>query len=375
MEKQNKIFQPKVIIGSIASFIVAALGIIAVFFPNLLNLERSSMSEGQFLLSDDKKTHEKLWQFLEDNQGKVIKLEIAYCADFERMTFAGVKENGDIRHSTLVEFRAIDYIPKWFFGYGGKKNWDTYGHSEYLEKFAKQNKLKLAYYEGLGEDLALLKRYNDKQDGFYNYFVVKESYDMVRKADFYELVKSVEPFKKVPRPPVIQGDIASFTTYQYGQDIYPNVTGVNIQNGGIGFAFDYELNGYKEYKAKDILISYPSNKNKKYIWVVGFENVWANYLDKTSSLVKKAKKSCKIQQFMQDKLDEYDVKDDLLKGWGGLSLGYIKGTFYIHEKENEDKVGLWRELEERGMIESNDYSREKFELEPFDKKDMELRKY
>lgn len=92
MEKQNKIFQPKVIIGSIASFLVAALGIIAVFFPNLLNLERSSMSEGQFLLSDDEKTHKKLWQFLEDNQGKVVKLEIAYCADFERMTFAGVKE-------------------------------------------------------------------------------------------------------------------------------------------------------------------------------------------------------------------------------------------------------------------------------------------
>lgn len=362
MEKQNKIFQPKVIIGSIASFIVAALGIIAVFFPNLLNLERSSMSEGQFLLSDDKKTHEKLWQFLEDNQGKVIKLEIAYCADFERMTFAGVKENGDIRTSQQIQSRAIDYTPKWFFGDYIKENAGRYGFSEYLEDFAKQNKLKLAYYEGLGEDLASLNEYNELKRGgeFYQHYIVGEG-----GFNQYRLVKSVEPFKKVPNHPVIQGDIASFTTFHYGQDIYPNVTGVNIQNGGIGFTFNGE--------AKDILISYPSNKNKKYIWVVGFENAWANYLDKTSSLAKKARKSCKTQQFMQDKLDEYDVKEDLLKGWGGLSLGYIKGTFYIHEKEKERQLGLWALYAE--VVEPDDFSREKFELEPFDKKDMELRKY
>ena len=92
MESKSKIFQPKVIIGSITSFIVAAVGIIAVFFPNLLNLEKSSMGEGQFLLSDDEKTHKKLWEFLESNQGKVVQLEIAYCADFEKMNFAAVKD-------------------------------------------------------------------------------------------------------------------------------------------------------------------------------------------------------------------------------------------------------------------------------------------
>ena len=75
MESKNKIFQPKVIIGSITSFFVAAVGIIAVFFPNLLNLEKSSMSEGQFLLSDDTKTHKKLWEFLDKIKARLCSLK------------------------------------------------------------------------------------------------------------------------------------------------------------------------------------------------------------------------------------------------------------------------------------------------------------
>lgn len=54
-------------------------------------------------------------------------------------------------------------------------------------------------------------------------------------------------------------------------------------------------------------------------------------------------------------------------------MGYIKGIFYIHEKEKERQLGLWALYVEH--IEPDDFSREKFELEPFDKKDMELRKY
>ena len=384
MESKSKIFQPKVIIGSITSFVVAAVGIIAVFFPNLLNLEKSSMSEGQFVLSDDTKTHKKLWEFLESNQGKVVQLEIAYCADFEKMNFAAVKDakaNWWYSGEEFLQFRAIDFIPKWYFGFGGKTDFQSYGVAENLEKFAKQYKLALTYYETLGKPEKIEKDLVER----YGEFSVKYSYvneSWASGGNAYPLFEKSFKMEYIGRPPVIAGKIASFNIFHYGNDIYPNVIGANIENGGIGFAFMEKgtFNGeeYEAPKSKDILISYPSNKNKKYIWVMGFEDVVYKYLDKTSSLAKQAKKTCKAKQINANSIGEDEVKSELLKGWGGSTLGYIKGTFYIHEKEEVgDDPGLWlmTSYNRFGLIESEDYSREKFELEPFDKKDIELRKY
>lgn len=367
MEKKSKIFQPKVIIGSIASFVVAAVGIIAVFFPNLFNLEKSSIGEGQFLLSEDESSHRKLWQFLEDNQGKVVQLEIAYCADFERMNFAVQNEK------ISMEFQAINFIPRWYFGFGGDGEWQTYGFSKFLKQFAKQNKASLKYIEGLTQE-SVAEFYGEFNKnlccGDKPITSIERTYYLVNQ---FELLQATFNLEKMLRPPTITGEIASFVTYHYGNDIYPNVYGVNIQNGGIGFQFKAEI-------AKDMLISHPSNKNKKYIWVVGFENAVYKYLDKTSSLAKRAKKTCKAKQFQQDMLDDdVPAKDELLRIWGGSTLGYIKGAFYIHEKEevNDDPglSSLASIYDIYPLIDPQDSSREKFELEPFDKKDIELRKY
>ena len=374
MESKSKIFQPKVIIGSITSFVVAAVGIIAVFFPNLLNLEKSSMSEGQFLLSDDEKIHKKLWEFLENNQGKVVQLEIAYCADFERMTF----ETENVEQKAYYAFRAIDFIPKWYFGFGGKTDFQSYGVAENLEKFAKQYKLTLRYYEGLGKPEKIQETVGDTS---IKYSYVNDSWASHREGS--PLFQKTFKTEYIGRSPVIAGKIDSFNIFHYGNDIYPNVIGANIENGGIGFAFmekETSFNGeeYEAPKSKDILISYPSNKNKKYIWVMGFEDVVYKYLDKTSSLAKQAKKTCKAKQINANSIGEDEFKSELLKGWGGSTLGYIKGTFYIHEKERvDDDPGLWHmtSYNNFGLLETEDYSREKFELEPFDKKDIELRKY
>lgn len=43
MSENKKIFQPKVIIGSILGFVSAAVGTVAVFFPSLLNMEQEKM--------------------------------------------------------------------------------------------------------------------------------------------------------------------------------------------------------------------------------------------------------------------------------------------------------------------------------------------
>ena len=376
MNKQNKIFQPKVIIGSVMSFIIAVVGVIAVFFPSLFNLEKQGMSEGKFLLSDDTKVHKELWDFLDNNQGKVVQLEIAYCADFRRMTFAATKNEKNWYYEDMRKFMALDFMPSWFLGFGSEMEWEEYGVAENIEKFAKYNKLTPIYYEWLGKPEKLDP--SDRISITYSYVDYRWAKD-----NNPPILEKTFSMNYIGRPPVIAGKIASFNLFHYGNAAYPNVNGANIENGGISFAFPqkktFEGKEYEVLKSKDILISYPSNKNKKYIWVMGFENVVYKYLDKNSSLAKQAKATCKAKQITEKDIGENEAsKEDILKGWGGLTLGYIKGTFYIHEKEEvDDDPGLWllTSFNEFGMIETDDLSHEKFELEPFDKKDIELRKY
>lgn len=371
MNKQNKIFQPKVIIGSVMSFVIAVVGVIAVFFPSLFNLEKQGMSEGKFLLSDDTKVHKELWDFLDNNQGKVVQLEIAYCADFRRMTFAATKNERNWYYEDMRKFMALDFMPSWFLGFGSEREWEEYGVAENIEKYAKYNKLTPIYYEWLGKP--------EKLDPS-NRISITYSYVDYRwaKDNNPPILEKTFSMNYIGRPPVIAGKIASFSLFHYGNAAYPNVNGANIENGGISFAFPLEGKEYEVLKSKDILISYPSNKNKKYIWVVGFENVVYKYLDKNSSLAKQAKSTCKARQISESDIGADEAKGEILKGWGGSTLGYIKGTFYIHEKEEvDDDPGLWllTSFNQFGGIETDDLSREKFELEPFDKKDIELRKY
>ncbi|MGX2970102.1 hypothetical protein ACWIVY_08790 [Ursidibacter sp. B-7004-1] len=74
------IFQKKIIIGSIMSFIATAVGIVAVFFPDLLNLQKEKMKKLDIFISslDDSK---KLEKFLYDNSGKIVELKVAYCLE------------------------------------------------------------------------------------------------------------------------------------------------------------------------------------------------------------------------------------------------------------------------------------------------------
>ena len=91
-------------------------------------------------------------------------------------------------------------------------------------------------------------------------------------------------------------------------------------------------------------------------------------------MAKQAQKTCKAKQIKEN---DASVDSGILSAWGGLPLGYIKGTFYVHDKEVVEEPGLWliTSYNNYGFIETENYSREKFELEPFDKKDLEMRKY
>lgn len=222
MNKQNKIFQPKVIIGSVMSFVIAVVGVIAVFFPSLFNLEKKGMSEGKFLLSDDIKVHKELWDFLDNNQGKVVQLEIAYCADFRRMTFAATKNEKNWYYEDMRKFMALDFMPSWFLGFGSEMEWEEYGVAENIEKFAKYNKLTPIYYEWLGKP--------EKLDPS-NRISITYSYVDYRwaKDNNPPILEKTFSMNYIGRPPVIAGKIASFSLFHYGNAAYPNVNGANIE--------------------------------------------------------------------------------------------------------------------------------------------------
>lgn len=71
------IFRPKIVIGSLLSILLSIIALIAIFFPSLLNIERSHISILDINLVDSK-DYQKLYNFLYDNQEKIVKLNITY---------------------------------------------------------------------------------------------------------------------------------------------------------------------------------------------------------------------------------------------------------------------------------------------------------
>lgn len=77
------IFRPRIIIGSIVSFVIGAISIIAIFFPSLFNLETKKIDKLTITLNscNDAK---RLYEFLQSHQDKVVNLDITY--KFTNMT-------------------------------------------------------------------------------------------------------------------------------------------------------------------------------------------------------------------------------------------------------------------------------------------------
>lgn len=72
-----KIFQARFIIGSIISILTTVLGTIAIFFPNIFNLQTKSIKEYTSNLAtfEDAKN---LYNFLNNNNNLIVKLNIKY---------------------------------------------------------------------------------------------------------------------------------------------------------------------------------------------------------------------------------------------------------------------------------------------------------
>jgi len=70
-------FEKKIIIGSITSFLLTAIGVIAIFFPNLFNLEKKSINIYQSSLENIDDVI-NLYEFLYKNQGRIVDIDINY---------------------------------------------------------------------------------------------------------------------------------------------------------------------------------------------------------------------------------------------------------------------------------------------------------
>lgn len=70
-------FQPKIIIGSVIGFIATTIGVTAVFFPSLFNLEKKDIVTYAPTLTSEN-DYIKLIDFLEKHQEGIVNLYLKY---------------------------------------------------------------------------------------------------------------------------------------------------------------------------------------------------------------------------------------------------------------------------------------------------------
>lgn len=78
----RKFFEKKIIIGSVLGFFATAIGIIALFFPSLFNLEKEKMSPPVAKVVNRNEDLVKLFYILEQKdfeKQEIFKLDIALC--------------------------------------------------------------------------------------------------------------------------------------------------------------------------------------------------------------------------------------------------------------------------------------------------------
>ena len=105
-------FEKKVIIGSVAGFVASAVGLIAVFFPSVFNLEKKSIAEKAMFIRT-KQDMDKLWEFLSKNENKPVRLDIGYCFNPKRAEIE-LKEEKPSYYTPSVFYKMDKHIDKWF---------------------------------------------------------------------------------------------------------------------------------------------------------------------------------------------------------------------------------------------------------------------
>ena len=116
---QSGIFQKKIIIGSVIGFMASAIGVVGVFFPSLLNIEKKKIQELAITINEQKDAN-SLYEFLKDNENKIVQLDIKYSPkkiqnsdyrdNWRENLFEKAKNNFNIDNSYPNSKTIITYI-------------------------------------------------------------------------------------------------------------------------------------------------------------------------------------------------------------------------------------------------------------------------
>ncbi|MGX3046106.1 hypothetical protein [Helicobacter sp. T3_23-1056] len=283
------IFEKKVIIGSVAGFIASAVGLIAVFFPSVFNLEKKSIAEKAMFIRT-KQDMDKLWEFLSKNANKPVRLDIGYCFNPKRAEIE-LKQERPSYDTPRVFYKMDKHIDKWY-GF-------EYVHTNRPVGIGD------TYIDHIGDNPRM--EYNpdiDIEDAFAKR---NEVFDMTAVGKIADFVMGAEGHQE----------------------------GFYIEEGGLSYRADYGKYGY-------IVIPFSSQKNKKYAWAIG---TW---------------------DYSNDNLPKYDKCPN---DYNMIPYGYISGYFFVREAE-VGGFGAYLDTPYSEFL--ADY---KIELEPLDKRDLEMKKY
>lgn len=103
-----KLFSKKIYIGSILGFFVSAIGLTAIFFPSLFNMEKKSIDSFSSIITDEKQAYD-FYSFLDKKleTNDIFELNVEICIPAERLD--------PLRQETpneLVKYPHVDSVIK-----------------------------------------------------------------------------------------------------------------------------------------------------------------------------------------------------------------------------------------------------------------------
>ncbi len=386
VSKKNKLFQAKIIIGSISSFGIAIIGCIAIFFPSLFNLEVKSIEEFSSSV-DSIDDAVKLKNFLEKNQGKTVKLDIKYSpklldatpvedTDLYAMVESGI--NYDSAFS-CAQNEKTNYKLKCFGGNGVGDSRVEYlfeGYEDVLPYIFYKNQIH-EYNENDAPDLGI---------GIPNQLIVaKSNYTALTKFPFPNFFEGDRWGEVHGQTTQYFGENSNFTSFGKMSFSYDNTkpSKAYMKNGGLTFLIK------KDKKPLSYCISTAGNIREINYFLVAADKKCT--LENSLSYIEDAIKSgfsIIIKTDSQDNtlynwswdgsthtLEDYDQDDS-----SDTAEVVLRGNFFVRNKIPVDdyRVNLGFIAKDVRLAAPSGYSLpsiETYELDPIDDKTLELKNH
>lgn len=367
-------FEKKIILGSVTSFVVAAIGVVAVFFPDLFNLQKKKVNELNLIL-ENKNDLQTFFNFLNDRKGEFVKLNIGYCVNMEvanliisdkNSNYYGFENIGEnIKQNTkepIIEW----YSPELFAGFASYNNYVEKLESKGLDYPVAINPIQTTYK--IKDFLPIMPWIPESErNKNSNYNLNMKNLEKHNKELNYAQAFGGDLLKPETTPNinfVIAGKV--FKTEQKIDGAYDGFSVIYIEKGGFGTIF----NDDKKLPFEEVIIKESSKNGKDYKWFVG-ENL-ATLTN--NEMITKLSAVCKETTFPKPAYDEeFQVQRK------GKLMGYMSGYFSV--SESATPVNLDGDLESLSILGALSYGNvdngtiNSLEIEPINKKEFNLKNY